>query len=166
MLIYNIGVWEQYAFTEQYAFLSDSDASISRLENVNITGTLLLLKRLIPKLLGSSRPQVILTSSTSGHRQSGRPDVTLGTAKTALNGIADALRESFRQQNLAVTVLQLGYLNTDDPLSTQMADALERSGGERIPIHDVVEMVGTLMRLSTASFVRELVMPAIRDERF
>ena len=135
VLIYNIGIWKQYAFTEQYAFLSDSDASISRLVNMNITATLLLLKRLIPKLLGSSRPQIILTGSSSALRQSGRPEVTFGATKAALNGIADALRESFRQQNLAVTVLQLGYLNTDDPLSTPMAGALERSGGERIPIH-------------------------------
>jgi hypothetical protein len=30
----------------------------------------------------------------------------------------------------------------------------------------VVAMVDTLLRLSTASFVRELVMPAIGDERF
>ena len=92
--------------------------------------------------------------------------MTFGATKAALNGIADALRESFRQQNLAVTVLQLGYLNTGDPLSTPLADAVERSGGEQIPLHDVVQMVGALMRLSTASSVRELVMPAIRDERF
>nr|WP_256217594.1 SDR family NAD(P)-dependent oxidoreductase [Pseudomonas sp. NBRC 111119] len=90
VLIYNIGIWEQYAFTEQYAFLSDSDASISRLVKVNITATLLLLKRLIPNLLGSSRPQVILTGSTSALRQSGRPEVTFGATKAALNGIANS----------------------------------------------------------------------------
>ncbi|MNE63990.1 3-ketoacyl-(acyl-carrier-protein) reductase [compost metagenome] len=166
MLIYNIGIWEEQAFSEQYAFLNDSDALISRLVDVNITATLLLLKRLIPKLLASSRPQLILTGSTSGLRQSGRPEVTFGATKSALNGIADALREGFRQRNLAVTVLQLGYLNTVDPLSTPLATAAQRGEGGWIPVHDVVNVVDALTRLSTASFVRELVMPAIRDERF
>ncbi|MNG78973.1 3-oxoacyl-[acyl-carrier-protein] reductase FabG [compost metagenome] len=166
VLIYNIGIWEEQAFSEQYAFLNDSDALISRLVDVNITATLLLLKRLIPKLLASSRPQLILTGSTSGLRQSGRPEVTFGATKSALNGIADALREGFRQRNLAVTVLQLGYLNTVDPLSTPLATAAQRGEGEWIPVHDVVNVVDALTRLSTASFVRELVMPAIRDERF
>jgi len=166
VLIYNINIWEELAFSEDYRFLNDSDASISKLVDVNITATLLLLKRLVPRLLASSRPQLILTGSTSGLRQSGRPEVAFGASKFALNGMADALREGFRQQHLAVTVLQLGYLNTDDSLATPLQDAAQRGGGERVPVHDVVSMVDALLRLSTASFVRELVMPAIADDRF
>lgn len=166
VLIYNVGIWEELAFSDHYTFLNDSDASISKLVDVNITATLLLLKRLVPKLLASNRPQLILTGSTSGLRQSGRPEVAFAATKFALNGMADALREGFRQQKLAVTVLQLGYLNTDDPLSTPLQEAARRGGGESVPVHDVVTMVDALLRLSSASFVRELVMPAIGDERF
>ncbi|MFJ4157920.1 SDR family NAD(P)-dependent oxidoreductase [Pseudomonas sp. NPDC089752] len=166
VLIYNVGIWEEQAFNEQYSFLDDSDASIRKLVDVNITATLLLLKRLVPKLLTSSRPQLILTGSTSALRQSGRPEVAFGASKFALNGMADALREGFRHQKLAVTVLHLGYLNTDDPLSTPLQDAGQRGGGQWVPVHDVVTMVDALLRLSDASFVRELVMPAIADERF
>ena len=35
-----------------------------------------------------------------------------------------------------------------------------------MPVHDVVNLVRTLLRLSDASYVRELLLPAIRDERF
>ncbi|WP_440466482.1 SDR family NAD(P)-dependent oxidoreductase [Pseudomonas sp. YH-1] len=166
VLICNVGIWEEHAFSEQYSFLGDSDASIGTLVDVNITATLLLLKRLVPRLLGSARPQLILTGSTSALRQSGRPEVAFGATKFALNGMADALRESFRDQRLAVTVLQLGNLNTDDPLATPLTEAATRGEGQLIPVHDVVTLVDALLRLSASSFVRELTLPAMGDERF
>jgi NAD(P)-dependent dehydrogenase (short-subunit alcohol dehydrogenase family) len=95
VLIYNLGVWEANAFSEAYSFLEDPDESIATLVAINITGALMLLRRLIPRLLGSPRPQLILTGSTSGLRRSGQPEVTFGASKFALTGIADALRESF-----------------------------------------------------------------------
>ena len=165
-VIYNLGVWEEKAFSDEYAFLEDADEAIAEMININITATILLLKRLVPRLLGSSEPQLILTGSTSGLRQSGRPEVTFSASKFALNGIADALREGFREQRLAVTSLQLGYLNTRDPLSVPLAEAAQWGEGELVPVHDVVAVVRTLLQLSHAAFVRELVMPAIRDERF
>jgi NAD(P)-dependent dehydrogenase (short-subunit alcohol dehydrogenase family) len=116
-------------------------------------------------LLASCKPQLILTGSTSGLRQSGRPEVTFSASKFALNGIADALREGFRAQGY-VMALQLGYLNTCDGLSVPLADASARGEGELIPVHDVLAVVRMLLNLSNASFVRELVMPALRDERF
>lgn len=166
VLIYNLGLWEEHAFTDRYAFLDDADDALVAQVDVNITATLLLLKRLIPRLLMSSRPRLVLTGSTSGLRQSGRPEVTFGATKFALTGMADALREGFRDKGLAVTCLQLGYLNTDDALAVPVAQAARRGGGQLIPVHDVVSVVRTLLSLSDASFVRELVMPAIADERF
>jgi NAD(P)-dependent dehydrogenase (short-subunit alcohol dehydrogenase family) len=166
VLIYNLGLWEAQAFTEHYDFLADDDEALVAQVGVNITATLLLLKRLIPRLLTSSRPRLILTGSTSGLRQSGRPEVTFGATKFALNGMADALREGFRDRGLAVTCLQLGYLNTEDALSVPVAEAARRGQGQLIPVHDVVSVVRTLLALSDASFVRELVMPAMADERF
>lgn len=82
VLIYNVGIWEEHAFSEHYAFSEDSDESITRLVEVNVTATLLLLKRLIPRLLGAPRPQLILTGSTSALRQSGRPEVAFGASSS------------------------------------------------------------------------------------
>ncbi|MFJ1301031.1 SDR family NAD(P)-dependent oxidoreductase [Pseudomonadota bacterium AL_CKDN230030165-1A_HGKHYDSX7] len=166
VLIYNLGIWEAAAFTPEYAFLDESDEALLDLVNVNVGGTLLLLKRLVPRLIASGQPRLILTGSTSGLRRSGRPEVAFGASKFALDGMADALREGFRGEGLAVTTLQLGYLNTDDDLSVPLADAAARGDGQLVPVHDVVAVVRTLLRLSPASFVRELVMPALRDERY
>ncbi|MEG1039590.1 MAG: SDR family oxidoreductase [Pseudomonas sp.] len=165
-LIYNLGIWEAQAFTPAYDFLSDDDAQIDAIVSCNISAPLLLIKRLLPTLLQSNRPRIILTGSTSGLTQSGRPEVAFGASKFALRGIADALREGYRQHNLGVTCLNLGYLNTDDPLATPREVAAQQGDGELIPVHDVVQVVRMALSLSSASFVRELTLPAIRDERF
>ena len=102
-ILCNVGVWEDKAFTDDYDFLADSPQQIARLLDINITGTILLLQRLIPRLLGRAKPQLVLTGSTSGLPRSGRPEVAFGASKAALSGIADALRERFRAQRLAVT---------------------------------------------------------------
>lgn len=165
-ILYNVGVWEDKAFTDDYDFLADSPQQIARLLDINITGTILLLQRLIPRLLGRAKPQLVLTGSTSGLPRSGRPEVAFGASKAALSGIADALRERFRAQRLAVTCLQLGYLNTEDGLAVARDEASRRGEGTLAPVHDVVAMVRALLSLSDAAFVRELVLPAILDERF
>lgn len=166
VLIYNLGIWEEQAFSDHYSFLNDSDQGLQRLVDVNITATLLVLKRLMPHLLRSHKAQVILTGSTSALRQSGRPEVAFGASKFALNGIADSLREGFREQGLAVSVLQLGYLNTEDAFSVPVEQAAARDAGHTVPVHDVVSVVRTMLSLSDASFIRELVMPARFDPRF
>ncbi|CRM13843.1 SDR family NAD(P)-dependent oxidoreductase [Pseudomonas sp. 58 R 12] len=165
-LIYNLGIWEEFAFDPTYNFLADDDDQIEAIVTCNITSTLLLIKRLLPVLLKSPNPRIILTGSTSGLPQSGRPEVAFGASKFALRGIADALREGYRQQRLAVTCLNLGYLNTQDPLSTPRAQAEQRDEGHSIPVHDVVQVVRMALSLSSASFVKEITLPAILDERF
>lgn len=166
VLICNLGIWEHAAFSEDYAFLDDRDDEILQMLTVNVGATVLLLKRLLPRMLGGRKPQVILTGSTSALPHCGRPEVTFGATKSALNGIADALREGFRARRLAVSCLQLGYLNTDDGLDSSLSRAVERGGDRKIPVHDVVALVRAMMALSDASFVREVVLPALLDERF
>ncbi|MBI6919599.1 MULTISPECIES: SDR family oxidoreductase [Pseudomonas] len=165
-LIYNLGLWEAEAFEAHYSFLEDRDVELQRMVDCNITATILLIKRLLPLLLESEKPRIILTGSTSGLPQSGRPEVTFAASKFALRGIAEALREGYRGQGLGVTCLNLGYLNTEDGLDVPVAEAAVRGEGGLIPLHDVVLMVRTLLELSAASYVRELTLPAIADERF
>ncbi len=165
-LIYNLGIWEELAFAPAYDFLSDQDEQVEAIVTCNITSTILLIKRLLPLLLNSANPRIILTGSTSGLPQSGRPEVTFGASKFALRGIADALREGYRQQRLGVTCLNLGYLNTEDSLHTPRTIAEQRGEGHFIPVHDVVQVVRMILSLSSASFVRDITLPAILDERF
>jgi len=166
VIIYNLGIWEEQAFGKNYDFLKNSDEEIADLITTNITSVILLLKRLIPRLLTSRRPQIVLTGSTSGLPQSGRPEVAFGASKFALRGIADALREGFREEKLAVTCLQIGDLNTEDNISVPAELACQRGNGTLIPLHDVVDMTRALLRISTSSYVREITLPPILDERF
>ena len=166
VVIYNLGIWEPTAFSDSYTYTDEEDATTLGLVATNISSPLLLLRRLVPKLLASTSPRLILTGSTSGLPRSGRPELAFGASKFALTGIADALRENYREQRLAVTTLQLGYLNTEDPLDVPRDSAAERGGGELIPLHDVVEVVRTTIGLSSSAYLREIVMPAILDERF
>lgn len=165
-VLYNLGVWEPTAFSDDYDFAAQDDAVTLGLLASNVAGPILLLQRLMPLLLAGAQPRVILTGSTSGLPRSGRPEVAFGASKAALNGIADALRARYHGDRLGVTTLQLGYLNTDDTLSVPRAEAAARGEGTLIPVHDVVAVVTTLLGLSPASTVRELVMPAILDDRF
>lgn len=165
-LIWNLGVWEPTAFTEEYDFGTEHDAVTTALIATNVSAPILAIRALMPQLLASGAPQIILTGSTSALPRSGRPEVAFGASKTALNGIADALREGYRSEGLRVTTLQLGYLNTDDGLHVPVEDAAERGNGTLIPVHDVVAVIRTLLSLSSASFVREIVMPAVHDSRF
>lgn len=166
VIIYNLGIWEKDAFSERYLFLKTPDEEIVNLIDTNITSAILLLKRLIPKLLKSTRPQIILTGSTSGLPRSGRPEVAFGASKFALRGIADALRECFREQKLAVTCLHIGDLNTEDCISEPIDKACQRGNGNLIPLHDVVDITRALLNISTCSYVKEITLPAIRDARF
>ncbi|WGD37688.1 SDR family NAD(P)-dependent oxidoreductase [Lysinibacter sp. HNR] len=165
-LIWNLGVWEPTAFTEEYNFGTENNETTERLIATNITGLILAVRTLLPNLLESSAPRLIITGSTSALPRNGRPEVAFGASKTALNGIADALREGYREQELRVTALQLGYLNTEDGLDIPREEAASRGAGALVPVHDVVDVIRMLLGLSPASFVRELVMPAVLDERF
>lgn len=165
-LVYNLGIWEDAAFDDRYDFLVDRDEQLQAIVNCNVTAPILLIKRLVPVLLRSERPRIILTGSTSGLPQSGRPEVTFGASKFALRGIADSLREGYRDQRLGVTCLNLGYLNTEDTLNIPRGVAEQRGEGELIPVHDVVQVVRMALSLSAASFVKEITLPAILDPRF
>jgi short-subunit dehydrogenase len=166
VIIYNLGIWEKEAFGSSYQFLKISDDEIVNLIGSNITSAILLLKRLIPRLLKSARPQIVLTGSTSGLSQSGGPEVAFGASKFALRGIANALREGFREEKLAVTCLQIGDLNTEDRLSQPIDIASQRGNGSLIPLHDVVDITRALLEISGSSYVKEITLPAILDARF
>lgn len=166
VIIYNLGIWEEEAFGNNYHFLKSSDEEIVNLIGTNITSAILLLKRLIPRLLKSKRPQIVLTGSTSGLPQSGGPEVAFGASKFALRGIANALREGFREEKLAVTCLHIGDLNTEDSLSEPIDIACQRGNGTLIPLRDVVDITRALLKISNNSYVNEITLPAILDARF
>ncbi len=163
VLIYNLGIWESRAFEADYRFQEDDDEQIQSMIAVNVTSAILLVKHLLPALLRAEQPRIVLIGSTSGLPGNGRPEVAFNATKYALSGIRDALREGFREQHLAVTCVHPGYLDTGGTSTSHQAHG---GSGWLIPLHDVVTMVRALLELSADSFVREICIPAIRDERF
>jgi hypothetical protein len=165
VLIHNLGIWEETAFSDEYAFLDESDAALTQLVDVNITATLVLLQRLLPRVLGAARPQLVLTGSTSALPRSGRPEVAFGASKFAQ-----------RHRRCAARGLPRSAPGGDQPAAGLPqhrrctvgagAEAAARGDGELVPVHDVVAMVRALLQLSPSGFVRELVLPAIADPRY
>ena len=166
VLIYNLGIWEETSFSPDYDFVHTPDEENIQLIDTNIIAAILLIKRLIPKMLTSAKPQIVLVGSTSGMANAGQPEVSFGASKHALRGIADALRVGYKADRLAVTLLQIGDLNTDDPLSMPVEQANERFDGAMIPMHDGVAILKTAINLSSTSFVKEIVLPPLMDTRY
>ena len=65
-----------------------------------------------------------------------------------------------------MTVLHLGYLNTEDGLDVPRDVAAARGEGSLVPVHDVVDTVRSISSLSSSTSVREVVLTAIDDPRF
>ena len=57
VLIYNLGIWEETSFSPDYDFVQTPDEENITLIDTNITAAILLIKRLIPKMLTSAKPQ-------------------------------------------------------------------------------------------------------------
>lgn len=160
-VIYNVGVWEELAFEPAYNFLNDRPEHIHSMVQTNISSCILQIHALLPKLLKSERPHIVFTGSTSALDNTGRPEVTFNASKFALRGIAQALRAGFRQKSLAVTVLNLGYLQTETALQTEEPAA--PAHGNLLPLEDVWKILHTLLNLSTASCPLEVNLPAMLD---
>jgi len=81
----------------------------------------------------------------------------------AQRGVVQALRENLRPNNIGVSILNLGYLATDyaDTLTTE--EIIQTTGGQLIPLQDVIEAIKFILATSSASCVKEITMPAMLD---
>lgn len=161
VLIYNVGIWEEEAFENEYSFLNDNPTHLEKMINTNITSCIFQIQALLPKLLISPKPQIILTGSTSALNNTGRPEVTFNATKFALRGIAQSLRAGFKHENLAVTLVNPGYIDTNNHHST--ADTLSTYNGKQIPMEDLWLTLNTILNLSSASCPLEINMPAMKE---
>lgn len=66
VLIYNVGIWEQQAFSENYNFADVSSAEISQIINTNIITCIQSIQSLLENLKRSDNAKIILIGSTWG----------------------------------------------------------------------------------------------------
>ncbi|MEQ4653082.1 SDR family oxidoreductase [Providencia rettgeri] len=162
-LIYNVGIWEKLAFNEEYQFESTDDIELLNMVQTNISACLLNLKVLLPNLRLAKNSKIILIGSTWGLDNHNGKEVTFSATKDALRGIAQSLRETLREDKIAISVINLGYLATEFPLTVSVDEVIEKSDGQLIPLQDVVNAVRFIANTSNATCVKEITMPAMMD---
>lgn len=163
-LIYNVGIWEQFAFDPAYDFQQCSDTEISTMINTNIHASILAIQSLLDNLKRSENAKIILIGSTWGLDNHKGKEVVFSASKYALRGMVHALRENLRDDRIGVSILNLGYLATEFTLDTPVEQVIEHSNAELIPLQDVMLALKFILATSAASCVKEINMPAMADD--
>lgn len=159
--LYNAGIWEKGWTSTPFEEVPPEE--LREILTVNLTSLVLCAQALLPNLRRSGRGRMILIGSTCGWENEGSPLVGTAASKFGVRGAAHALREIGRPDGIPVTCLSPGTLATEVPLSQGPAPVLARHGCTRIPVGDIVELVRTLLRLSPAACVKEILVPATGD---
>ncbi|ELU1438372.1 TPA: SDR family oxidoreductase [Providencia rettgeri] len=162
-LIYNVGIWENLAFSDDYQFETTDDLELLNIIQTNISACLLNLKMLLPNLRSAENSKIILIGSTWGLDNHNGKEVAFSATKYALRGIVQSLRETLREDKIGISIMNLGYLATEYPLSVPVAEVIEKSHGQLIPLQDVVNAVRFILSTSNATCVKEITMPAMMD---
>jgi len=162
VFLYNAGIWET-GWTNT-PFESVSPSELRDIIAVNLTAPMLCAQALLPNLRRSSPGRVVLIGSTCGWENESSPLVATAGSKFGLRGVAHALREVGRPDGITVTCLSPGTLATETPLRAGTEPVIAEHSNRRIPVGDIVELVRTLLRLSPASCVKEILVPATADE--
>nr|ELR5224783.1 SDR family oxidoreductase [Providencia rettgeri] len=162
-LIYNVGIWENLALSDDYQFETTDDLELLNIIQTNISACLLNLKMLLPNLRSAENSKIILIGSTWGLDNHNGKEVAFSATKYALRGIVQSLRETLREDKIGISIINLGYLATEYPLSVPVAEVIEKSHGQLIPLQDVVNAVRFILSTSNATCVKEITMPAMMD---
>jgi 3-oxoacyl-[acyl-carrier protein] reductase len=161
-LLYMGGTWETHAFTSQYNFETCSDADIAQVIAVNLVAPIRLVKALLPALRRSDNPKVIFMGALSGRDNFSGREVANSASKFGLRGVVHALREELRSQQIGVTVINPGNVGTPEVLADLAAAQL--SGGEAIPLSDLLSLIDCILGLSRATCIKEIDLPAMLGE--
>lgn len=163
VLIYNVGIWEQQAFSDNYNFEDVSAAEINQIINTNISTCILSIQSLIENLKLSANAKIILIGSTWGVDNHNGKELVFSATKFALRGIAQSLREILREHLIGVSVLNLGYLASEYKIDKPTQDVLEQTEYSLIPLADVIQAIHFIISTTKASCVKEILMPAMFD---
>ncbi|MGG5506441.1 MULTISPECIES: SDR family NAD(P)-dependent oxidoreductase [unclassified Myroides] len=162
-IIYNVGIWEQEAFTSTYDFEQTPVEEIVQLIQTNVTSCILALQAFIENLKSSPNAKIILIGSTWGLENHKGKEVAFSASKFALRGVVHALRETLREYNIGISILNLGYLATEYDYAVAVEQVVEETQGELIPLADVLAAIRFILQTSKATCVKEINMPAMKD---
>ncbi|MEK3788942.1 SDR family NAD(P)-dependent oxidoreductase [Paenibacillus sp. FSL K6-1230] len=163
VLIYNVGIWEKEGFEDHYSFDLDTPAEIANIIQVNITATITCIQALLTNVRQAEAGKIIMIGSTAGLDHTNNAQVSFVASKFGLRGIANALREHVRKDNIAVTCVNPGELAAEIPFEDGPDKAIAEYDGTRIPVQDIVSIVKCIVSLSKVACVKEIHVPAITD---
>lgn len=164
VLIYNVGIWEQHAFSDNYNFENISAAEIHQIININITTCIQSIQSLLENIKHSDNAKIILIGSTWGVDNHNGKELIFSATKFALRGIAQSLREILREHLIGVSVLNLGYLASEYEIDKSTQAILEETKYSLIPISDVIQAIHFIISTSKAACIKEILMPAMLDK--
>lgn len=162
-LIYNVGIWEEKAFTDEYDFNQTSQEEIIQIVNTNISSCILNIKAMLDNLKQSKNAKIILIGSTWGLDNHLGKEVAFSASKFALRGVVHSMRENLREDNIGVSILNLGYLATEFDFEEDIDCVISKTNGNLIPLQDVIQALKFITSTSIASCVKEINMPAMGD---
>jgi len=164
VLIYNAGIWEKQGFTAEYEFEESPDSELLDIVGVNLTAAASCIRTLLPNLRLGMDAKIILVGSTSGLDNSSDREVAYTASKFGLRGLGHSLRHNLREDGIAVTVINPGWIASEVPWDRGLEHTLEATGGKLIPMQDLVAIVKCVLSLSPATCVKEIDVPAMADK--
>lgn len=164
ILIYNVGIWENNAFTDSYNFQEVSSIELNKIINTNISTCIQSLQSLIDNLKRSDNAKVILIGSTWGVDNHNGKELIFSATKYALRGVAQSLREILREDLIGVSILNLGYLATEYEIDVPTELILAEKNHSLIPLSDVIQAIKFIISTTHATCVKEILMPAMKDK--
>lgn len=168
LLLYNAGIWEHNAFSGHYDFAHIDLVETQQLINVNLVSMLTCIQALLPNLRLAAAGKLVLIGSTSGMENNRQPEVAYNASKFGVRGLAQALRQSLRKENIAITCINPGSIcagSSAPAYELGHAAVIDRYGNSLLPMHDLVALVRCVRHLSTAANVAEINVPAMADEQ-
>jgi short-subunit dehydrogenase len=155
VFIYNAGIWEHTAFSENYHFEDVSEEETIQIMNVNLTSAILIIQKLLPNLRKAKNAKIVFIGSASGKAYSRGSEVAYVASKAGLLGVASSLRENLRKDNIAVTIINLGNFG-------MLRGGADVSNGG-IPGKDLLKVIRTVIDMSPFSCIKEIDLVAMDD---
>jgi short-subunit dehydrogenase len=154
--LYNAGIWEETAFSDDYDFTKVSIEETQHILNINLVSAIICVQAVIPMLRRSANGKIIFIGSNAGLENSRHPEVAYSASKFGLRGVTHALRECVRNDGIGVTCVNLGDVGNivwkDGELQVQTTDPQARL----IVPTDIIVMLKAIVTLSNASIVKEI----------
>lgn len=133
-----------------YTFLDEDFAKLDRVIDVNVKAPIRLIRAAYPHLLAAANPKIVNLVSLSGLRVAGK-DAGYAMSKFALRALGHSIRQAGWDQNVRVTSLCPGWVNT------KMADGRVSIAPEQMTQpEDIAKIVRLLLSLPPTCSIAEL----------